>query len=229
MIRQLAISGFLVLPVFSALQVGLAQEFRPLSKGTPTSVENFVQEMFFITKSSGSLTLSGTCKATNVDKDVVGDALPHPPQGPFQNLSDAMTALSQIDPHLSWIRDAGGLLRVSDDRVSDDVLRIRLQRVHFRGAVDANEAIREVLSAPEVRSYFKENHIEDGTVFNSLMPMSTKGLPRLSGDLQNVTVAEALDRVIRFFPGLWIYSECRYGSLRRVMVRGSTVGGSPGR
>jgi hypothetical protein len=177
--------------------------------------------MFFLTKSSGSLILSGTCMATNVDKDVVGDALPHPPQGPFQDLGEAMTAVSQLDPHLSWTRDAGGLLRVSDDRVPDDVLRIRIQRVHFKSAVDANEAIRSVLSSPEVRAYFKENHIEDGTVFNSLMPLSTKGLPRLSADLRNVTVAEALDRVMRFFPGLWIYSECREGSLRRVMVRGS--------
>ena len=56
------------------------------------------------------------------------------------------------------------------------------------------------------------------------MPMNPKDAPKLSGDLRNVTVAEALDRIVRFFPGLWIYSECTSGSLRRVMVRGAEVG-----
>lgn len=216
--RHLIVSGFLVLLVSSAVR---AQGFRPVSKGR-TTVENFVQEMFFLTHSSGSLTLRGTCEVTQQGSIVVSDPLSNPPQGPFRNLGEAMTAISQLDPHLSRTRDKEGLMRVNDNRVTGSVLKIHLKRVHFNRAADPNEAIRIVLSTPEVREYLKKNHIEQGTVF--IMPMNSKDVPKLSGDLRNVTVEQALDRIVKFFPGLWIYSECRSGSLRRVTIRGAEVG-----
>lgn len=166
MIRQTTVFVFSLWLVCFAVQVGLAQEFRPLSKGSPTTVENFLQELFFLTGTSGSVILSGVCKdgAANVDKAVISDALPRPPQGPFQNLGEAVTAVSQLAPHISWTLDKRGLMRVSDNRVTDDVLRIALRRVHFAKAADPNEAIRAILSAPEVQEYFKQNHIEEGRV-----------------------------------------------------------------
>jgi len=222
--RQLTAYGLFVSLIFAILQTGAAQQLRPLSKGTPTTVENYVQEMFFITKMSGSLTLSGACKETGVEKDVVSDPLPVPPQGPFSDLGEAITAVSQFSPHLTWIREASGLLRVRDDRASNDVLRIHLQKIHFKNDVNANDAIREVLSAPEVRAYFEANHIENGSMPIGMMPASMKGFPRLSGELRDLTVAEALDYIMHFFHGLWIYSECEHDSHRRAMVRGVSVG-----
>jgi hypothetical protein len=219
--RHLTISGFLLLLAFPAAQTGSAAELRPVSKG-PTTLVNYMEELFFLTKSSGSLILKGTCKATNTDNDVVSEALPHPPQGPFQNLDNALIAVSQLNSHLLWSRDVDGLVRVRDNRVSNDVLSIRLQRVHFSRAVDSNAAIRSVLSTPEVQAYFKQNHIEEAMPFIGLRPIPSKGQPKLSDDLHNVTVAEAFDRIVRFFrfPRLWIYSECENGSLRRVLVAG---------
>lgn len=221
MVRQLVISILLAVLLSSAIQ---AQESRPVSKGQWTTVENFVQKVFFLTQSSGSMTLSGTCKTTQQGNVVVSDTLSNPPQGPFGNFSEAMTALSQLDPHISWTRDKDGYMQVSDNRVKGDVLLIRLNRVHFKGAVEPNAAIRDVMSAPEVRAYLKEKHIEEGIVFNNIVPTSTKGFPKLSGDLRDVTVAQALDRIVKFFPGLWIYSECTSDSLRRVTIRGAVVG-----
>jgi hypothetical protein len=224
MIRQIT-SFFLSLGlVCFVVQVGLGQELRPLSKAAPTTVENFLQEMFFLTGTSGSMILSGACKdeAGNVDKAVISDGLSNPPRGPFQNLGESITAVSRLAPQISWTLDKKGLMRVSDNRITDDVLRIVLRRVHFAKAADPNEAIRTILSAPEVQEYFKQNHIEQGTA--RMMPMNSKGAPRLSGDLHNVTVAEALDSIVKFFPGLWIYSECTSGSFRRVIVRGAEVG-----
>jgi hypothetical protein len=222
--RQVPIYGLLVLLICVTSQFGSSQQFRPLSKGNPTTVENFVEEMFFITKTSGSLTLSGTCKATEVEKDIVPDALSQPPQGPFNDLGEAITAISRSNPHLTWVREASGLLRVRDDRVSNDVLRIRLQRVHFRNDANANDAIVDALSAPEVQAYFKMNRIEDSAMPIGLIPTSTKGSPRLSGEVRDLTLGEALDYIMHYFPGLWIYSECQHDSLRRIMVRGVSVG-----
>jgi hypothetical protein len=214
--------------VLLTTQVGLAQEFRPLSKGAPTTVENFLQEMFFLTGASGSMILSGTCKdaAANVDKAVISDALPLPPQGPFDSLGDAITAVSRLDSHISWTLDTGGLMRVSDNRVTDGLLHVVIHQIHFNKAADPNEAIRILLSAPEVQEYFNQNHIEQGTVF--MMPMNSKDAPKLSAGLRNSTVAEALDSIVKFFPGLWIYDECTDGPRRRVTVRGAEVG-PPGR
>lgn len=218
MIRQRIMPGLLILLLSSGAQ---AQEFRPLSKGW-TRVENFVQEMFFLTHSSGSLTLHGECRVTQQGSVVVSDILSRPPEGPFRDLDEAMAAVSQLDPYLSWTRDKDGLIRVSDDRVNDDVLNIHLERVQFVREADPNEAIRVVLSAPEVQKYFKKKHIEQGTML--ILPMNSTGLPKLSGDLHNVTVEEALDRIVAFFPGLWIYSQCTSDGHRLVEIRAAEVG-----
>ena len=220
MIRRLTILVVLALLGSSAAQVGSGQDFRPSPKASLTNTENFVQEIFWLTHSSGSVTMSGTCMADGrADNQVVSDSLPHPPEGPFHSIDEALTALSRVAPHLSWARDAKGVLRIRDDRVPDDVLRIHLQRVHFRGGVQPDEGIWDVLRSPEVRAYFQKNHIEDGLMYNPLAPTSKKGLPRLKGDLRDVSVAEAFDYVVRFFPGWWIYKECPNGPFRRVLVR----------
>lgn len=221
MIPQLVTPVLIAVLLSSAID---AQESRPVSKGQWTTVENFVQETFFLTHSSGSLTLSGTCRVTQQGNVVVSDTLSNLPQEPFANFSEAMTALSQLDPHMSWTHDKDGFMRVSDNRVTDDILRIHLKQVHFRGAVDSNAAIRDVLSTPEVRAYLNAKHIEKGTLFSNIVPTSTKGFPKLSGDFRDVTVAQALDRIVKFFPGLWIYSECTSDSLRRITIRGVEVG-----
>jgi hypothetical protein len=223
MTRRHTIVAIVVVLSSLVVQIGLAAEFRPISKG-PTTVENFLDELFLLTHSSGSLILRGTCKVTNVTNGVASDDLPNPPQGPFQNLDEALNAVSKLNPHLSWSRDANGLTRVRDDRVPTDVLRLRLQRVHFNRVRDSNAAIRIVLDAPEVQAYFRENDIERSTSFNASMYTTPRGFPTSSGDLRNVTVAEALDRIMRFFPGLWMYNECENGPLKRVMVDGFEVG-----
>ncbi len=221
--RYLATWALIAWVALCATHLTEAQTFHPLSRGTPTTVENFVGEMFYLTKSSGSMTLGGTCEGTSADNVVASDALTFPPKGPFNNLGEALTAVSQIDSHIAWANDANGLTRVQDARVSNGVLGLRLRRVHFGGEVDASSAIQVVMSAPEVREHFKENNIEDGAPTIGLMSGSTKGMPKLTGDLLDVTVAEALDHIVRFFPGLWIYKECRSGSSKRVTVRGFSV------
>jgi hypothetical protein len=32
--------------------------------------------------------------------------------------------------------------------------------------------------------------------------------PRISGSLENVTLSQALDRVLKTFPGIWVYEDC---------------------
>lgn len=219
MLRSFFISVILVM--LSVLRAQ-AQEVWPLTRGG-TTVENFVSEMFFLTHSSGSMTLHGTCEDTQQGPLVVSDPLSRPPHGPFKGLDDAMTELSHALPRLSWTRDARGLMRVSDDRVIGDILRIRLKRVHFAHATAPENAMQDIIAAPEVRSHLKQKGIEGEVFMSNIQPPGAKGLPELSGELHDVTVAQALDRVMKFFPGLWIYSECGRDSVRRVVIRGAVV------
>jgi len=176
---------------------------------------------FFLTHTSGSLILRGTCKATQQGNVVVSDTIPDPPSG--NSLREVMTALSSKDPTLTWVIDSTGQMRVSDKRANLDILHIRLKRVAFRDASDPNTAIRDILAAPEFQEYLKEHRIQEGTVFTNVVPSGTRGIPRFSELLNDVTVEQALDRILQFFPGLWVYSECTDGSLERFSIKGFEV------
>jgi len=223
MIGKIAICFILVSRCFTNVAMTWAQGINPSANNGSTNVENYTQELFFLSQSTGSASLHGVCTSTNVSEDVLTDSLSHPPKGPFSTIDEALNALSNADQHLSWYRDGKGLLRVKDSRALDDVLRIQLKYVHFAGASNPGEAIRYVMSNNDVKTYFKKNQIEEGMVFNSLMPMQTKKMPLLSGYLRNVTVAEALDHVMQFFHGVWIYDECSNGPHRRVIITGTEV------
>lgn len=212
----------LVLLGIGALQVGATQRAGPASQGASINVLNFVNRVFWSsdTQSSGSLVLHGTCRENG---DVIPGLIENPPAGPFSSIGAALTALSRVDPRVSWHRDANGMWRIRDGEVSDGLLRVRLRRIVFKNRARAFLAVDDVLSAPEALSYTKKHHIENGMFFaagGGLLPGpgSTKGLPRLSGTLRNVTVAEALDHVARFFHTVWVYGECRSDAHIRVVI-----------
>ncbi len=194
-----------------------AQEHR-LPTHRVTTVENYVQHVFFETDTSGSMIFWGSCQHTHQGKIVYSDEIADPPQGPFMDIDRAMVALSARDAHVSWKRDGDGFVRVTDDRVSGDVLRVRLKRIRFTAVADSTAAVEQVMSAPEVRDYLKRKHI-DGVVLRTTFITPGTVLPKWSADLGDVTVAQALDRIIKFFGGAWFYGECSCGSSRRVTVR----------
>jgi hypothetical protein len=169
------------------------------------------------------MTFRGTCQETQQGRVVDSGALANPPQGPFKDLDEVMAALSHVAPRVSWARDQKGLMRVTEDTVTGDVLQLRLKRVRFKGAADSTTAIEEVMSAPEVRDYLARAHIEGVTLRTTFVTRGTE-LPKLSGELRDVTVAQALDRIMSFFPGLWFYGECSCDSSRRVTIRAAEVG-----
>jgi hypothetical protein len=223
MVQWLRITTLIApLIVPGTLQFASGQSFRPAFPRSPTDVVDFVEEAFFNTHSVGSLVTGGTCNPADATTDVVSDALSHPPAGPFQSIDEALTALSRIDPRVSWTRGPDGMLRVRDGNVADDVLRIRLRSIQFKNRAQPNLAIQDILSTREVQAYFTKNHIEEGLYARvgdlGILPGSTKGLPRLSGTLRGVTVGEALDHVAQFFHNLWIYSDCEKGTHRIVVT-----------
>lgn len=195
---------------------------RSSSKGQPSDVINFVMDAFWNARVPGSLITGGNCYAPDAPSDAVSDALPNPPAGPFHSIAAALTALAKADPRVSWGRGPNGVIRVWDGKVSEGLLHLHLNRVHLRDHAQAGFAIGDILSTTEVQAYLKENHIKKGLYVRvgdlGIFPTTTKGLPRLSATLRNVTVEQALDLVAEFYHRVWIYSYCQSGPRRVVVI-----------
>jgi hypothetical protein len=76
-----------------------------------------------------------------------------------------------------------------------------------------------LVAAPEVRAFMRANNIgwaSDGEYINDIYaPFSD--MPHVSGDLYDVTLAEAMDYVLKSFPGFWVYENCRKEDGTRVV------------
>jgi len=123
---------------------------------------------------------------------------------------------------------------MNESGVPTDLLNIRISRILFesygangqRGIYTANAALGVILQAPEVIAFMKAHDI--GGPFDSsagsggAVPGNASAwppeLPHISGSLDNVTLSEALDRVLKTFPGIWIYENCpQSGKKNRVV------------
>jgi hypothetical protein len=76
-------------------------------------------------------------------------------------------------------------------------------------------ALTTILAAPEVTAFKKAHTIDsDGTRRVPGNILSQSKLPEVAGELNNVTLSQALDSVLKTFPGYWVYEDasCADGS-----------------
>ena len=115
-------------------------------------------------------------------------------------------------------QEPNGMIRMVERDVPQDLLAVKIKRVPFGAAeprelltYDPRGALQVILSTPEVVAFMKEHDIgpphgfENGSRTQS---QPSPNDPHISGNLDNVTLSEALDYVLRTFPGLWIYENC---------------------
>jgi hypothetical protein len=127
-----------------------------------------------------------------------------------------------------------GTIQMGETGVPTDVLNVRISPILFRsnganGQWDiytANGALNLILRAPEMSAFMIANDIggpfkgtlgSGGVVTGNPGPWPTES-PHLSGALDNVTFAEALDHVLKTFPGMWIYENCPKTQTKRRAV-----------
>lgn len=71
-----------------------------------------------------------------------------------------------------------------------------------------NNALFVVLSSPEVKAYRKEHKI--GPFADEwISPGDSGSKKKVPGELNDVTVKQALDYILQFYPGFWIYENCQ--------------------
>jgi hypothetical protein len=189
---------------------------------------NLLKPMLLVLEKSGisaSLVFSARCQA------------PTPPEfPPLRVLTSTdgppLSALRKMladDKHIRLTQDVdGGMIRMLEIDVPDDILNVRISHISFNGVYsrgtygvdNPNEALHIILGSPEVESFITANHLD--LVFND------SGIggggerppdqPHLSGSFDNLTIQQALDRVLKTFPGIWVYQNCPQDEARERRV-----------
>jgi hypothetical protein len=186
----------------------------------------FVSKILGDKGQSGSLIYAGNC-ATGEASDPFKLATPAAGVSALEALREGFAG----DPRLT-VKLESGLIRVTGGDVPRDLLDLRIDHITFREEDDPRDAIRKLLALPEVSAYMQEHHLQPLVVLESIYAPPTKGAPRLNGTVKNETIFQTLDRIVRTFPGMWIYRECAGSQGERLVYIGfqqfSTRAVSPG-
>lgn len=160
---------------------------------------------------SGSLEYWGRCDLPMPSPDFPVFSYPSDDSG---SAVEVLRKLFSKDPWMEVTQEPNGLIRMVETDVPTDLLDITISHVSFdRGHHQPyrfggpNNAMSLVLSTPEVKDYRKKHNI--GPFSDSwIAPGDSASEQRVSGDLYNVTVRQALDYILQFYPGFWIYENC---------------------
>jgi hypothetical protein len=127
---------------------------------------------------------------------------------------EALQELFVNDARMRVTPEASGIVRMFESDVPTDLLEVKISHISFDAQVHGadmfrgpNMAMRVILSTPEVQAFGKAHNV--GPFFASRLPSNAMSGRRAYGELNNVTVAQALDYLLQIFPGFWIYGNCR--------------------
>lgn len=158
---------------------------------------------------SGSLEYSGDCD-TSQELPVL-PAVRVPLKG--ENSSPLMT-LREIftdDYEMQVTKETGGTIRMVESGVPKELLDVTIRKLSFKDIYDPKSAEAMIISAPEVQDFMKAHGIERDPFRRGVRGLRQgpgPGLPHMSEDLDNVTVQQALDHLLKTFPGFWVYQNC---------------------
>jgi hypothetical protein len=161
---------------------------------------------------SGSLEYSGDCEDMSQELPV----LPTVRVPSEDRNSSALVTLREIfagDQKMQVTQEAGGAIRMVESGVPQELLDVTIRKLSFNDIYDPMSAEAMIISAPEVQVFMKAHGIERGSDrFRSAVRGFRQGpqprLPHISEDLYNVTVQQALDHLLKTFPGFWVYQNC---------------------
>jgi hypothetical protein len=149
-------------------------------------------------------------------------------RGPFVSVSP-LSALREVAASAAMTveEDANRRIRMTEVGMPNDLLNVRIKHVVFENHAhhdihSPTLAAELILSAPEVRTFMEAHKIAAPQLIG---PRAVPGnssddwppdSPHISGSIDDVTVSEALDRVLASFPGgvlvYWNCPDMRYGS-----------------
>jgi len=170
---------------------------------------------------SGSVAYSSQCESA----DWRIWAPPH--VHPAQKTGTALEVLRDMfsgDSKMQVTQDSNGMIRMVEKDVLTDILNVKIHHLVFGPSHTPfpfpelfhgpNMALLVILSSPEVR-LLEEHHIVP-TSFRLEGSMG-QGLPAMTGELDDVSLSQALDYILKAFPGYWVYENCMTEDGRRTL------------
>jgi hypothetical protein len=167
---------------------------------------------------SGSLEFTGNC-----------DGVFPPDLPPLRAIAgrrgSTLQTLREIlrDDHAIRVeQDQTGRIRMVENAIPTDLLNIKIRHISFddayrsgpeSGVYTPNQALYIILHVPELTAFIKAHDIEilatdSGIGIGGGAGQWPPGSPHISGSLDDVTLSQALDRVLETFPGIWVYQNC---------------------
>jgi hypothetical protein len=168
---------------------------------------------------SGSFEYSGDCD--------VSQELPVLPKvrAPLEGWNNsALMMLREVfadDHKMQVTQETGGAIRMVESGVPKELMDVTIRKLSFNDVYDPMSAEAMIISAPEVQDFMKAHGIQRDPFrggVRGLRQGPQPGLPHISEDLDNVTVQQALDRLLKTFPGFWIYQNCLSETGSRVVA-----------
>jgi len=129
---------------------------------------------------------------------------------------EALMKMFADDPRMLVTQEKGGMVRMMETDVPTDLLSFKIHHLSFfpldaaeSDAVHGSQmAVVAILQNPEVKDFRKAHNI--GPFADAYMlPGNCCSSGRVvHGELNDVTVSQALDYVLQTYPGFWIYENC---------------------
>lgn len=166
---------------------------------------------------SGSLVYSATCNSHQGRFPIVPHVhLPSRSGSPV----DVLQSMFAGDSKMQVMQEPSGMVRMAETDVPSDILEVKIHHISFHGVPsDAlppvggpRLAMMRVLGAPEVKTFMEGHDITTGA---GRLEGAYPKLPEVPGELSDVTVLQALDYILKAFPGYWIYESCTMPDGRR--------------
>jgi hypothetical protein len=170
---------------------------------------------------SGSLEYWGRCGDAN---DYITRSFPitTAPTNPSAPPLQVLREMFEHDDDMQVTQEADGTIRMVEKTVPQDLLNVRIAHISF----DDEEKKRPnsmyvqtlvlgfITGLPEVQTFMRDHSIDrEPKVIHVVMSAH----PTLSGELNNVTLAQALDYMVKTFRGLWVYKECHSNKNKRIV------------
>jgi len=118
------------------------------------------------------------------------------------------------DEEMQVTQEPEGTVRMVEKAVPQDLLSVKIEHLSFDDEVKKDGPIFSfsppgvlwfITQAPEVQSFMKSHKIgREPRIVNE----PTTSEPHISGELNDVTLSQALDYMAKAFRGLWVYKEC---------------------
>jgi hypothetical protein len=127
------------------------------------------------------------------------------------------------DPAMHITQEPDGTIRITENGTSTELLDVKISHISFEkngvplqyAAYAADHALYYViLKAPEVLDFAKAHDIHIpfvGTIGSQPGSQIPADWPQVSGSMDNLTLFQALDRLVKTFPGIWVYENCPAG------------------